>query len=229
MSNGVKELRSLPLFEIIGAPMIAIVQAQAQAARATIEFIEKVGFNQEEQTGEPGLKVGELRMAEFSYTKLDENREPAAFVARVPVLSLVSIPGIQVKNAKISFTAKITDAVAEPTASTQSPRSAAPAQPAWLRPSLTSFRGSLAPAPRPADKEAPARGNFEMNIEVELEQMPIAPGLEKILNLMDQAISESKTGTAKREEAVISAPVASPQPRPAPREAAKKRPERRRR
>jgi hypothetical protein len=210
MSNGVKELRSLPLFEIIGAPMIAIVQAQAQAARATVEFIEKIGFSQEEKDDGSQPRAGALRMAEFRYTKPDENREPATFVAQVPVLSLVPIPGIQVKNAKISFTAKITDAVAEPSEGAQSPKAAAQSQPSWLRPSLTSFRGSLAPAARPADNEAPARGNFEMNIEVELEQMPIAPGLEKILNLMDQAINESKTDAVRREAAAILPPEPAP-------------------
>jgi hypothetical protein len=217
MSNGVKELRSLPLFEIIGAPLIAIVQAQAQAARATVEFIEQVGFVKEEEGTDAEPKVGALRMAEFSYTKLDENREPARFAAQVPVLSLVPIPGIQVRQAKISFTAKITDAVTESAASAQSRRAAPAAQPAWLRPSLTNFRGSLAPAARPSDNQAQARGNFEMNIEVELEQMPIAPGLEKILNLMDQAINESKTEPARRE-----AP-ASPPPEPAPRAASRRR------
>lgn len=229
MSNGVKELRSLPLFEIIGAPLVAIVQAQAQAARATVEFIEAIGFNPAEKEGDSENKAGELRMAEFIYTKPDENREPATFVARVPVLSLVPIPGIQVKNAKISFTAKITDAVDEPSESLRSRKAADPAQPAWLRPSLTNFRGSLAPAARPSDKETPARGNFEMNIEVELEQMPIAPGLEKILNLMDQSINESKTGPAKQANAARSEPVASPPSSPARREAAKKNVGRRRR
>jgi hypothetical protein len=217
MSNGVKELRSLPLFEIIGAPLIAIVQAQAQAARATVEFIEQVGFVQEEEGTDAETKVGALRMAEFSYTKLDENREPARFAARVPVLSLVPIPGIQVRQAKISFTAKITDAVTESAASAQSRRASPSAQPAWLRPSLTNFRGSLAPASRPSDNQAQARGNFEMNIEVELEQMPIAPGLEKILTMMDQAINESKTEPARREAA------ASPPPEPAPRAASRRR------
>ena len=75
MSNGVKELRSLPLFEIIGAPLIAIVQAQAQAARATVEFIEKVGFVEEEASADAEVKVGALRMAEFNYVKPDENGE----------------------------------------------------------------------------------------------------------------------------------------------------------
>src|SRR5439155_11165165 len=103
MANGVKDIRSLLLFEIIGAPLVAIVQAQIQAARATVEFIEKVGFITEGEHKASELDIGSLRMAEFRYSKLDENGKTAEFVAKIPVLSLVPIPGIQVKNAKISF------------------------------------------------------------------------------------------------------------------------------
>ena len=194
MSYGVKDLRSLPLFEIIGAPLIALVQAQTQAARATVEFIEKVGFDRKDsQEGPSELNVGTLRMAEFRYTKMDENREPAEFVARVPVLSLVPIPGIQMKNAKISFTAKITDVYEEEAKTTQSTQVVK--KPTWLKEALTQFRGSLAPETKTTKENLAVRGNYELNIEVELEQLPIAAGIEKILSMMDQAITDEKKGT----------------------------------
>ena len=44
MADGIKDLRSLPLFEIIGAPLMAVVQADVQATRATVDFIQTVGF-----------------------------------------------------------------------------------------------------------------------------------------------------------------------------------------
>src|SRR5262249_42870009 len=135
MANGVKDPRSLMLFEILGAPLIALVQAQTQAARATVEFIEKIGFAHD-PSKEPSseLDIGDLRMDEFGYTKTDENGSPAQFTARVPVLSLVPIPGIQVKSAKISLTAKIVDVVEESSESAQS-RSAD--RPSWLKTTLT--------------------------------------------------------------------------------------------
>lgn len=194
MSDGVKDLRSLPLFEIIGAPLIALVQAQTQAARATVEFIEKVGFDRKDsQEVSSELNVGTVRMAEFRYTKMDENREPAEFVARVPVLSLVPIPGIQMKNAKISFTAKITDVYEEEAKTTQSTQVVK--KPTWLKEALTQFRGSLAPEAKTTKENLAVRGNYELNIEVELEQLPIAAGIEKILSMMDQAITDDKKGT----------------------------------
>ena len=37
-------VRALPLAELIGAPLAAIVRADALAARATLEYVEQVGF-----------------------------------------------------------------------------------------------------------------------------------------------------------------------------------------
>jgi hypothetical protein len=200
MSNGVKDLRSLPLFEIIGAPMIAIIQAQTQAARATVEFIEKVGFAHEAgKQASSELDMGSLRMAEFRFTKSDEKGAEAQFIARIPILSLVAIPGVQVKDAKISFVAKITDVFEEDSASAQSHPSN---RPSWLKPSLTNFRGSLAPAAKRADSSE-ARGDFELKIDIELEQMPIASGLEKILNMMDLAIRDKQEKVQKESDTEV--------------------------
>jgi hypothetical protein len=211
----IKELRSLPLHEIIGAPLAAIVQAQTQAARATVEFIEKVGFiaGQKPHTE---LDIGALRMAEFRYEKADETGATAEFTARVPVLSLVPIPGIQVKTARISFVAKITDAVREKSLNAYQQRRALTGEKtettSWLKPASTTLRGSLAPAAQTNTKSGQAiRGNGELRIEIELEQMPLAPGLEKLLNLMEQAISEVQNKKARPRE--LPAPLAAAPPK----------------
>ena len=211
----IKELRSLPLHEIIGAPLAAIVQAQAQAARATVEFIEKVGFIAGEKR-DTELDIGALRMAEFRYKKADETGAAAEFTARVPVLSLVPIPGIQVKTARISFVAKITDAVSEKSDNAQQQRRALAGEKtetaSWLKPVLTTLRGSLAPAAQTNAKSGQAiRGSGELKIEIELEQMPFAPGLEKLLNLMEQAINEEQNKKARSRE--LPAPLAAAPPK----------------
>jgi Protein of unknown function (DUF2589) len=186
MSNGVKDLRALPLFEIIGAPLVAMVQAEILAARATVDYIEKVGFVPGADPSQPGS----LRVAEFRYTKLDENRQPAEFTARVPVLSLVPIPGVQIKTARVAFAARITDAYTEGAANSQT---SGGTRSTWLQPALTQYRGGLAPVARDSTGTSAVKGTYELSIEVELEQMPLAPGLEKILNMMDQAIADAKS------------------------------------
>jgi uncharacterized protein DUF2589 len=186
MSNGVKDLRTLPLFELIGAPLVAMVQAEILAARATVDYIEKVGFVPGADPSQPGS----LRMAAFRYTKLDESRQPAEFTAQVPVLSLVPIPGIQIKTAKVSFAARITDAYTEAAATSQT---SGGTRSSWLQPALTQYRGGLAPIARASSGKNEVKGTYELDIQVELEQMPLAPGLEKILSMMDQAIGDAKS------------------------------------
>lgn len=199
MANGVKDLRSIALHDLIGAPIVAVVRAQAEAARATVEFVEAVGLTPDRVSEED---AGALRMAEFRYTKPDENGRPAEFVARVPVLSLVPIPALQIRTARLAFAARITDAVSEPAPPSPArgakrpgaaaPGAAAPGAAALPRPSRIQFRGGLAPVRR--DPSGRAESRVEMTIEIELEQAPVAAGLEKVLQIMDLAVRDERSG-----------------------------------
>ena len=44
MTRAVEELRQIPFSSLIGGPLTAAIEAQALAARSSIEFIQKVGF-----------------------------------------------------------------------------------------------------------------------------------------------------------------------------------------
>jgi hypothetical protein len=190
MANGVKDLRSIALHDLIGAPIVAVVRAQAEAARATVEFVEAVGLTADRVSEED---AGALRMAEFRYTKPDENGSPAEFVARVPVLSLVPIPALQIRTARLSFAARITDAVSEPPPPpARGAKRLATAASTLPRPSRIQFRGGLAPARR--DPSGRTEGRVEMTIEIELEQAPVAAGLEKVLQIMDLAVRDERSG-----------------------------------
>lgn len=184
MANGVKDLKSLPLSDIIGAPVSAIVQAETQAAETAIRFIEKVGFQRDPDAppNQTALDAGRLRMVEFGYTKPDENGEPAEFIARIPLLALFPIPGIRVALAKIAFTAKITDVFTE-TSETQEDSDSMFTEP------QTQFRGSVVSA---ASSSGTTSASYDLNIQLELEQTPVSAGMAKLLNMLDVAISDSK-------------------------------------
>lgn len=184
MANGVQDLKSLPLADIIGAPVSAIVQAETQAARTAIEFIEKVGF-QKDPNAPPdasALDAGQLRMVEFGYTKPDENGNPAQFTARIPLLALFPIPGIRVALAKIAFSAKITDAFTETSNQQQNGES-------LFGDPQVQFRGSVVSS---SASSSTTTSSYDLNISLELEQTPVSPGMAKLLNMLDLAIGESK-------------------------------------
>jgi Protein of unknown function (DUF2589) len=104
------ELQALPLEYMLGAPMAATIKAQALAAQTTVDFIEKVGLEEDPNTGELSL-----RTAEFSYIQpLPDPTTPGAIIEqqatlRVPLLSMVPIPFIRVSDLNVSFEFKIRD------------------------------------------------------------------------------------------------------------------------
>jgi len=57
------ELQQLPLGYLLASPLTSAIEAQALAAQSTVDFIENVGLQEDETTGD--LTV---RTAEFSYT-----------------------------------------------------------------------------------------------------------------------------------------------------------------
>lgn len=184
----VQDIRSLRLYQLIAAPLIAIVQADAQAAKTSLEFIEDVGFLKE-KVGETEVAIPEkLRMVSFTYRKIDENGKLAEFTTQVPVLSLVPIPLVSVKDAKIEFSVKITDVITEKTeTSMTSPSAKREYYQGWLQPYRTEFRGTIASKMK---EQIEGKHNIDVCISIEKSDIPL--GLSKIFHMMDQAIYDEK-------------------------------------
>lgn len=198
MANGVQDLKSLPLQDILGAPISALVQAEAQASRTALDFIEQVGFVRpaDAPPGVDALDVGTLRMVEFGYSKLDAEGNPAQFVARIPLLALFPIPGLRVKLATLSFTAKITDVFTETTSQTTSGETdgggtggTTPPPDSFLTRPQVGFRGSLVSS---SGTQGTTTSSYDLNIKVELEQTPVSPGMAKLQSMLDLAIEDSQ-------------------------------------
>lgn len=94
---------SIEFYELIGAPLLGFVQAEHQAAQATLELVEQLGF----ETGEDGVK--KLRTTAF----FTERPGPDGTIQRtehqIPVLSLMPIPMMQTQHADLEFGIKIND------------------------------------------------------------------------------------------------------------------------
>jgi hypothetical protein len=178
-------IQAIRLFELLSAPMIAMVQADVQAARATVDFIESVGFVPETQPPSPEGKMGRLRMAEFRYQKVDENGKVSDFTVSIPLLSLVPIPAIQIKQAKVGLTAKITDVI---------PEKAPPARAIAGSTILATRRLDILakPVSSSGTKGQETRGSFDLELEITLGQADVTVGMEKVFQLLDQAVTERK-------------------------------------
>ena len=99
---------ALPMEQIIGGPMQAIVKAQALAASTTVDFIQNVGLATD---GENGL---EARAVNFSFQRptspdeaWDDEAGKETVNLSVPILAIVPTPWIRVEEATIDFEAKV--------------------------------------------------------------------------------------------------------------------------
>ena len=198
MARQISEIYSLPFHQLIGAPVLALVQAQAQASQATAEFIERIGFHgyegDDKETGNlnPG-ELGRMRMVTFKYQKQDVDGVNTTFNAEVPLLSLVPIPAVEIKEADFELNVKVTDIQVGNTATTLAAKN--PDEGDWLSPKRVEFRTSMG---RMESVSSSSRSSeFQMKVKMRVEQADIPAGMSRLFNIMDQSMSSSSEKLGK--------------------------------
>jgi hypothetical protein len=183
MARQISEIQSLPFYQIIGAPLLALVQGEAQACQATAEFIERIGFTPQPPDAETS-GLGALRMVAFRFQKPDADGTIRPFEAQVPLLSLVPIPAIQIKDADLEFNVKVTDIQ---TSETQTPaNSADPVVGDWLSRGRVEFRATMSKLETSSSNRT---SDLQMKVKLRVEQADTPVGLAYLFRLMDQTIN----------------------------------------
>ncbi|MEQ9062780.1 MAG: DUF2589 domain-containing protein [Vicingaceae bacterium] len=180
MARQISELQSIPFYQIIGAPLLAVVQGQTQAAQATAEFIQRVGFEEQEKID----GIGNMRMVVFSYQKPGADGILQTFTAEVPLLSLIPIPSIQVKNADFEFNIKVTDIQNSDTKSVLVTKDAEVGD--WLSKGRTEFRATMG---KMSASSAEQTVDLQMKVSIKAEQADVTAGMAHLFRVFDQAIS----------------------------------------
>jgi hypothetical protein len=72
---------------MIGGPLTAVINAQAQAAMTTVNFINSVGFHNENRS---------VINVDFMYSATDENGADQPRKLTVPFLAMLPIPNLEV-------------------------------------------------------------------------------------------------------------------------------------
>jgi hypothetical protein len=106
------ELQALPLEYMLSAPLQSAIKSQALAAQTTIDFIEKVGL-EEDSTG--NLSV---RTVAFEYTRqVTDPANPTATptpqisTLTVPMLAMVPIPYIRIDTLNVDFEFRVRETI----------------------------------------------------------------------------------------------------------------------
>ncbi|MBR4339176.1 MAG: DUF2589 domain-containing protein [Bacteroidales bacterium] len=89
-------LNAIPFGSVIGAPLSACIEAQTKAARSSWEFIKEVGLMESEDGNKKAV-----------YVSFEYRRNGKITTLNVPLLTIVPIPYIAIKDIDIAFKASI--------------------------------------------------------------------------------------------------------------------------
>jgi hypothetical protein len=96
-TNPGTELATMDFANLLGGPIVAVISAQAMAARSTADFIKTVGFYPAGQTDQDGNDIGGMPVyVDFKYPKEIQPYQPAVAavtaVAAVPAVGNSAFP-----------------------------------------------------------------------------------------------------------------------------------------
>ncbi len=198
------ERAALSFYQLLGAPLYALIEAETYAADATAQFIERVGFEGTPAgLGEPRGEMGKLRTISFMQERRDAEGRASSYKVEVPLLSILPIPAMQIREAELEFFVKIVDMVLDDRPRRR-PNGEAPPEPAPAEEGQPAGPGVITEGRRIDFKTMMGRGqpgtapssqsgfDMQVHVKIKVEQADIPSGLSRLFNLMEQSISSTR-------------------------------------
>ena len=208
-----QELSSIDFESMIGGPLVAVINAQAQAAMSTVNFIKEVGFKKTSTEEEAGgdTSTEEPIYVTFKYPKEIKPYEPAvdanpsaippvlakdAVAAvyeiqelKVPILTILPIPFIRIEETTIDFNAKINSVEYRKTDTSLKVDASLEAKAGWLWGSAklkvsTSYQ-------RTTSEGNSVNRTYSLAIHVKAVQDEMPAGMEKMLSILESVITSA--------------------------------------
>ena len=211
-----QELASIDFESMLGGPLVAVVNAQAQAAVSTVNFIKEVGFKKTagEQVAGGDSSTQDPIYVTFKYPKElspyqpkvpADPGDPAALPPRparpevpavpavyetqelqVPILTMLPIPYIRIDLTTVDFNAKINSVEYRKTDTNFKIDAALEAQAGWLW-------GSAKLKVSTSYQSTTSQGNtvertYTMAVHIRAVQDEMPAGMEKLLGILEGAI-----------------------------------------
>jgi hypothetical protein len=210
MPNPGQELSSIDFESMIGGPLVAVINAQAQAAMSTVNFIKEVGFKKPKKEEEAGgdTTTEEPIYVTFKYPKEIAPYQPAVEAdpeavppikakdavpavyetqeLRVPILTILPIPFIRIDSTTIDFNAKINSVEYRKTNTALKVDASLEAKAGWLWGSAklkvsTSYQ-------RTSQQGNTVNRTYSLAINVKAVQDEMPAGMEKMLGILEGVI-----------------------------------------
>jgi len=178
----VPDLSSLDFKSVIGGPLLACVDAQAQATLSTMNFIESVAFYKDAQGHQ------QISTVAFSYTSLAANGSLASFTMNIPLITLVPIPYIEVREVKIDFNIKVNSVRNYAQTSSSNVLVAASLNARYMSNSLSFYVGVQSQSA--SSNSGEVKQEFSLQVSVRAGQGDLPAGTQRMLGLFERLIRE---------------------------------------
>jgi len=212
-----QELSSIDFESMIGGPLVAVINAQAQAAMSTVNFIKEVGFKKPSTEEDAG---GDTTTEEPIYVTFKYPKELSAYQPeipgdssatppvpttpavdavyetqelKVPILTILPIPFIRIDLTTIDFNAKINSVEYRKTNTRLKIDASLEAKAGWLWGSAklkvsTSFQ-------RTSQQGNTVNRTYSLAVHVKAVQDEMPAGMEKMLGILEGAITSAPAPT----------------------------------
>jgi uncharacterized protein DUF2589 len=213
MPNPGQELSSIDFAAMLGGPLIAVVNAQAQAAMSTVNFIKEVGFKKTAALGGPEEQATEEPIyVKFKYPKeitpyspavvAGPNNDPPASPAvpakyethelEVPILTMLPIPYLRIDLTTIDFNAKINSVEYAKSDTSVKVNAELEAKAGWL---WGSARLKVSASyQRNTQQGTSVDRTYSLAIHIKAVQDEMPAGMEKVLSILENAIASHPAG-----------------------------------
>lgn len=169
----------MELKDLISGPLVATIDADSMSTRRYLQYFYELAFESyNRKTGE----AGKLRMLEFTYSE-QENGTSKQKCVSIPLLTLVPLPLLQIKEADFDFDIQIIDALSADKNSTFSLKGKDDSDDSV--PEGIKLRASLAASNIEGNMEKKARQGLaaNMKVKVKMQQADMPGGLSNLLSL----------------------------------------------
>lgn len=177
-----QELSALDFSSMIGGPLVAVVNAQAQSAMTSVDYIKGVGF-----------KDNAPIMVSFGYTKqvpqADGSTKAQNFTLSVPILTMLPIPFIRVDKTTVDFNAKIVSTQFAKTNTSLGLDAELQAK-AGYGPFSASLKVNFS-YKKTTEQGSNVERTYNMGVHVEAVQDEMPAGTEKLLTILENTIAET--------------------------------------
>jgi hypothetical protein len=183
--------RPVPLEQLVGAPLRALVLGQGIAGQATADFIAEIGL-----TPDGADRPPTARTFEFTFLHpVPDPENPGGVIdtpttVSVPLLTVLPIPNLDITEATIDFDANVVSVeqlrARQPELRIERPKSSALDGPVQLIAAYTQRRA------------ADGSGGGALSISVKVARAPLGQGLETVVGLLHEGITARPVDIKRR-------------------------------